>query len=220
MEALDGRPLGEGQITHVTSHLWMRTGILHHETLKFYIINSPTHPLILGLPWLCEHDPHISWREGEITQWSLTCHKHCLSQIPKIPGLPHEYADLSEAFSKIKASQLPPHHSNDCSIDLLPGSTPPKGRIFPLSQPESKAMKRYIEEELAKGFIRPSTSARFFFVKKKDGSLRPCIDYRGLNDITMKFRYPLPLVPAALEQLRQAKYFTKVDLRSAYNLIV
>lgn len=81
-------------------------------------------------------------------------------------------------------------------------------------------MKRYIEEELAKGFIRPSTSARFFFVKKKDGSLRPCIDYRGLNDITMKFRYPLPLVPAALEQLRQAKYFTKVDLRSAYNLIV
>ncbi len=83
-------------------------------------------------------------------------------------------------------------------------------------------MKAYIEEELAKGFIRPSTSpasAVFFFVKKKDGGLRPCIDYRSLNDLTVKFRYPLPLVPAALEQLRTAKYFTKLDLRNAYNLI-
>ena len=91
----------------------------------------------------------------------------------------------------------------------MPGTTPPKGRIFPLSQPESAAMKAYIEEELAKGFIRPSTSpaaSGFFFIKKKDGGLRPCIDYRGLNDITIKFRYPLPLVPPALEQLRQATY--------------
>ncbi len=83
-------------------------------------------------------------------------------------------------------------------------------------------MKSYIEEELAKGFIRPSTSpasAGFFFMKKKDGGLHPCIDYRGLNDITVKFRYPLPLVPAALEQLRKARYFTKLDLRSAYILI-
>lgn len=83
-------------------------------------------------------------------------------------------------------------------------------------------MKSYIEEELAKGFIRPSTSpasAGFFFVGKKDGGLCQCIDYRGLNDITVKFHYPLPLVPAALEQLRKAKYFTKLNLRRAYNLI-
>ncbi|KAI2647280.1 Transposon Tf2-6 polyprotein [Labeo rohita] len=83
-------------------------------------------------------------------------------------------------------------------------------------------MKAYIEEELAKGFIRPSTSlasARFFFVQKKDGGLQPCIDYRSLNNITAKFRYPLPLVPAALEQLCSARFFTKLDLRNAYNLI-
>lgn len=139
-----------------------------------------------------------------------------------MPELPPEYIDLTEAFSKSKASQLPPHRPNDCAIDLIPGTTSPKGRIFPLSQPESQAMKNYISEDLAQGFIRPSTSpasAGFFFVKMKDGGLRPCIDYRGLNDITIKFRYPLPLVPAAPEQLRQAKYFTKLDLRSAYNLI-
>ncbi|KAL0186709.1 hypothetical protein M9458_018379, partial [Cirrhinus mrigala] len=121
-----------------------------------------------------------------------------------------------------KASQLPPHRAVDCAIELLPGHSPPKGRVFPLSQPESEAMNNYINEELAKGFIRPSTSpasAGFFFVKKKDGGLRPCIDYRGLNEVTVKFRYPLPLVPAALEQLRQAQYYTKLDLRNAYNLI-
>lgn len=76
-------------------------------------------------------------------------------------------------------------------------------------------MKHYIDEELSKGFIRPSTSpasAGFFFVKKKDGGLRPCIDYRGLN-ITYKY-YPLPLVPAT-----RVKYYTKLDLRNAYNLI-
>ncbi|KAL0177254.1 hypothetical protein M9458_026148, partial [Cirrhinus mrigala] len=205
-------------------------------TLKFYVIPSPNHPLILGLPWLRQHDPYISWRGNEIRQWGPDCYHQCIPASSRIPvntitcndspieaaGLPAEYHDLIEAFSKSKATQLPPHRPSDCAIELLPGTAPPKGRIFPLSQPESEAMKNYIEEELSKGFIRPSTSpaaAGFFFVKKKDGTLRPCIDYRGLNDITVKFRYPLPLVPAALEQLRQAKYFTKLDLRSAYNLI-
>ncbi|KAI2647943.1 Transposon Tf2-9 polyprotein [Labeo rohita] len=134
---------------------------------------------------------------------------------PIAENIPSEYHDLAEAFSKTRATQLPPHRSSDCAIELLPG-------IFPLSQPETDAMKVYIEEELAKGFIVPSTSpasAGFFFVKKKDGSLRPCIDFRGLNDITVKYCYPLPLVPSALEQLHSARYFTKLDLRNAYNLI-
>ncbi len=85
-----------------------------------------------------------------------------------------------------------------------------------------KHLKNLSVSQKVIGFIVPSkspASAGFFFVKKKDGSLRPCIDYRALNDITVKFRYPLPLVPAALEQLRTARYFTKLDLRSAYNLI-
>lgn len=105
------------------------------------------------------------------------------------------------AFSKVRASKLPLYHPYDCAIDLIPSSTPPKVCIFPLSQPESEAMRAYIEEELAKGFIRPSTSttsAGFFFVQEKDGGLLPCIDYRGPNEIMVKFRYPLPLDPAAL----------------------
>ncbi|KAI2650571.1 Transposon Tf2-9 polyprotein [Labeo rohita] len=198
---------GEGRVTALTEGLKMQVGPEHSETLKFYVISSPNHPLILGLPWLQQHEPY-SWKRNEIRQWGPDCYHQCIPASSRIPvntitcndspieatGLPAEYHDLIEAFSKSKATQLPPHRPSDCAIELLPGTTPPKGRIFPLSQPESEAMKNYIEEELSKGFIRPSTSpaaAGFFFVKKKD---------------------------AALEQLRQAKYFTKLDLRSAYNL--
>ncbi|KAK3510623.1 hypothetical protein QTP70_011877 [Hemibagrus guttatus] len=83
-------------------------------------------------------------------------------------------------------------------------------------------MEEYIETALAAGHIQASMSpaaAGFFFVGKKDGGLRPCIDYGGLNAITVLYPYPLPLVPATLEQLRGARLFTKLDLRSAYNLI-
>ncbi|XP_016106693.1 RNA-directed DNA polymerase homolog [Sinocyclocheilus grahami] len=83
-------------------------------------------------------------------------------------------------------------------------------------------MEDYIKEALQQGFIHPSTSlaaSSFFFVGKKDGGLRPCIDYRTLNSQTVKYPYPLPLVPAALEELRGACIFSKLDLRSAYNLV-
>ncbi|XP_061550331.1 uncharacterized protein LOC133411694, partial [Phycodurus eques] len=125
-------------------------------------------------------------------------------------------------FSKSKAKSLPPHRPYDCAIDLLPGTTPPRGRLFSLSGPEHKAMKEYVEESLAAGLIRPSSSpagAGFFFVDKKDKTLRPCIDYRGLNDITVKNRYPLPLISTAFEFLEGAKVFTKLDLRNAYHLV-
>ncbi len=230
--ALDGRPLGSGRIQFTTEDLSLCTGAFHTETIRLFVFQSPQTPIILGLPWLEKHNPTISWPDKQITHWSKGCRQHCLDLTLQRRGevtaprsthrLPVEYHDLIEAFSKTKASQLPPHRSNDCAIELQPNSHPPRGRVFPLSQPESEAMKSYIEEELANGFIRPSTSpasAGFFFVKKKDGGLRPCIDYRSLNDLTVKFRYPLPLVPAALEQLRTANYFTKLDLRNAYNLI-
>lgn len=142
--------------------------------------------------------------------------------MPRLSLFPPCYDDLAEVFSKTKATQLPPHHPWDCSIDLLPNAMPPKSRVYPLSRTESQPTEDNIEEALSSGFIRPSTSpaaAGFFFVEKKDGGLRPCIDYRGLNNVTVKFCYPLPLVPSALEQLREARIYTKLDLRSAYNLI-
>ncbi|KAI4905114.1 hypothetical protein NFI96_020918 [Prochilodus magdalenae] len=171
------------------------------------------------------------WEQGSVVTWGPQCQGACLSQQPsrcpersvaQPPGpdlskVPAEYHDLRAVFSRDRAHVLPPHREYDCAINLLPGTTPPRGRLFSLSAPEKAAM-----EELANGFIQPSTSpvgAGFFFVGKKDGTLRPCIDYRGLNAITVKDRYPLPLMNTAFEALQHAAVFTKLDLRSAYNLI-
>ena len=77
-------------------------------------------------------------------------------------------------------------------------------------------MEKYLAESLAAGIIRPSSSpagAGFFFVGKKDGSLRPCIDYRGINEIKIKNRYPLPLMTTVFELLQGTMVFTKLDLR-------
>ena len=91
-----------------------------------------------------------------------------------------------------------------------------------MSTTELQEIRKWIKENLSKGFIRASSSScasPILFVKKKDGSLRLCVDYRALNDITIKDRYPLPRIEETLNQIRGAQYFTRLDLRSAYNLI-
>ncbi|KAK3534275.1 hypothetical protein QTP86_008688 [Hemibagrus guttatus] len=235
--AIDSQPIGEGYLKRQTEMLEFRVGLFHRERLAFYVTSSPANPVILGFPWLRRHDPQISWQSRELVRWSPSCHYGCLqNQVPRpcrasrvremspppLDHLPQAYAEFREVFSKERASRLPAHQPWDCAIDLLPNASPPRGRIYPLSLPESRAMEEYIETALAAGHIQASTSpaaAGFFFVGKKDGGLRPCIDYRGLNAITVPYPYPLPLVPAALEQLRGARIFTKLDLRSAYNLV-
>lgn len=95
-------------------------------------------------------------------------------------------------------------------------------RVYPLSVTETKAMEEYIQKVLQQGFVRSYTSpasSGFFVITKKDGGLRPCINYKGLNSITTKYRYRLPLVLVAIEQFWRARFFTKLDLRRAYNLI-
>lgn len=136
--------------------------------------------------------------------------------------IPEQYEEFKDVFEKKNADMLPEHRPYDCAIDLQEGTHPPFGPIYNLSQDELSALKDYIEENLAKNFIRHSKSpagAPILFVKKKDGSLRMCVDYRGLNKITVKNRYPLPLISGLLEQLGEAKIYTKIDLRGAYNLV-
>uniref|UniRef100_A0A9J8CSS5 Reverse transcriptase domain-containing protein n=1 Tax=Cyprinus carpio carpio TaxID=630221 RepID=A0A9J8CSS5_CYPCA len=236
ISAVNNTPIGDG-INQQTQTLQLHIGLFHQEAISFYVIDSPRYEFILGYPWLSVHDPIFSWHHGELTHWSKFCQTHCIqpaiikpclttsiespntTQTTKIPSC---YEEFSEDFSKIKATQLRPHRPWDCAIDLLPNAMPPKSKVYPLSCNETQAMEKYIEEPMNSGFIRPSTSPAatgFFFVEKKDGGLQPCIDYRGLNNVTVKFRYPLPLVPSALEQLHEARIYTKLNLRSAYNLI-
>ena len=88
-----------------------------------------------------------------------------------------------------------------------------------MSHKELQVLKEYIEENVAKGFIRHSSfqaGAPIFFVKKSDGSLRFCVDYRELNEMTIKNRYPLPLIQETLARLQKARWYTKLDLRDGY----
>ena len=136
--------------------------------------------------------------------------------------LPPKYRDFADVFDKLKANTLPEHRHYDCPIDIQLGKEPPSGPIYNLLPSELEALRNYIEEHLANGFIRHSRSpagAPIFFVKKKDGSLRLVVDYRGLNKVTVRNRYALPLISTLLERLSGAKYFTKLDLRGAYNLV-
>ena len=137
-------------------------------------------------------------------------------------SIPYVYLDFKEVFSENGVNELPPHRPYDCRIDLKPDSSLPYGPIYSLTVEETQALKDYIKENLEKNFIRKSISpagAPILFVRKKDGTLRMCIDYRKLNDITIRNSYPLPLINDLLEKVRGAKFFTKLDLRSAYNLV-
>ena len=119
-------------------------------------------------------------------------------------------------------TQLPPVRSHDHHIDLKPGSTPPEQRTYRMSPLELREVQRQLEEYLDRGWIRPSSSpfgAPILFARKKDGSLRMCVDYRALNDLTIKNRYPLPRIDELLDQLHGAKWFTALDLWSGYHQV-
>ncbi|KAI2668703.1 Transposon Ty3-I Gag-Pol polyprotein [Labeo rohita] len=231
--AIDGRPLNFSPVIRHTKEIHLIIGN-HTEKIQLYITKITSPPVILGHPWLITHDPFISWTNNKIVHWGATCQELCLrapvgtcsgeseaSDI-NLEKVPVPYCDLAEVFSKRSAAQLPPHRPYDLAIDLVPGAVLPRGHLYSLSATEHQAMEEYVAEGLWAGTIRPSSSpvaAGFFFVKKKDGGLRPCVDYRGLNQITIKNRHPLPLTNTALDALSGARFFTKLDLRSAYNLV-
>uniref|UniRef100_A0A8C6LVF1 Gypsy retrotransposon integrase-like protein 1 n=1 Tax=Nothobranchius furzeri TaxID=105023 RepID=A0A8C6LVF1_NOTFU len=234
VSSLDNRNLSS--ITHQTIPLRLQVSGNHVETLTFYVFPSPQSPLVLGHSWLVRHNPILDWRENKIVEWDSACSQLCLRSAilptrgPVAPPaeninlatVPQVYHDLRLVFSKDRASSLPPHRPYDCAIDLLPGAPLPTSRLYQLSKPERESMEEYIQECLAAGTIRPSSSplgAGFFFVPKKDGTLRPCIDYRGLNQITVKNKYPLPLLSSTFEPVQDSTIFTRLDLRNAYHLV-
>jgi RNase H-like domain found in reverse transcriptase/Reverse transcriptase (RNA-dependent DNA polymerase)/Integrase zinc binding domain/Chromo (CHRromatin Organisation MOdifier) domain/Retroviral aspartyl protease len=118
--------------------------------------------------------------------------------------------------------QLPPRRDVDHKIELEKGAKPPHGTTYRMSYLELDELKKQLMELLEKGFIRPSKSpfgAPVLFVKKKDGSLRLCVDYRALNKLTIKNRYPLPRIEELFDRLHGAKVFSRIDLRSGYHQI-
>jgi hypothetical protein len=127
-----------------------------------------------------------------------------------------------DVFLVEAAATLPENGQLDHRIDLEAGKEPPHGPLYSLSQNELAVLRDYLEEAMRKGWIRRSISpagAPILFVPKKDGTLRLCVDYRGLNTITVKNRHALPLIQETLDRLQGAKIFTKLDLKDAYHRI-
>jgi hypothetical protein len=143
--------------------------------------------------------------------------------VEELKGVPEEYRWHSKVFSERTSQWLPNHTVWDHAIELLPGapSTLP-GQLLPLMQEEIKEAKKFVSEHLERGMIQPSWSpytANFFFVKKKDGKLRPVQDYQPLNKWTKKNQNVSPLIPSVINQLVGCTLFTKFNIQWGYNNI-
>lgn len=287
VEVFDGRPAESGAITHYI-RASMRIADHQQERVMFYVTQLASYPIILGMPWLKQHDPHLGFADHTVHFTSSYCRKHCnvpertskiqalhdlpqkfrremktcarkglenrdifpislraaaiyarrrsnrlyavtINQINYLLGegqpdgsLPPEIADFPDVFDPKEAERLPPHRDGDHHIELQPDKTLPFGPLYGMSREELKALKEWLEENLRKGFIRPSSSpvaSPVLFVKKPGGGLRFCVDYRALNNVTVKDRYPLPLINESLNNLAGMRYFSKIDIVSAFNNI-
>ena len=129
-------------------------------------------------------------------------------------SLPLGVCEYKDAFSD-ELPRLPTHGDVDFVIELHPGTSPISMTPHRIAPVESHELKVQLQELLDKGFIRPSTSPRdapILFSKKKDNTLRLCIDYRQLNKVTVKNRYPLPRIDNFFDQLKVARVYSKIDL--------
>ncbi len=135
--------------------------------------------------------------------------------------VPEWCRDFADLFEKGNFDELPEPKTWDHAIELIPNANANLDcKVYPLNRNEQAELDKFLDENLSSGRIRPSKSPMalpFFFVKKKDGKLRPVQDYRKLNEMTIKNCYPLPLISELMDKLRGAKYFTKCDVRWGYN---
>ena len=134
--------------------------------------------------------------------------------------VPHKYWECLDVFSKSKSKHMLLRKPWDHGIDLKEDFPLKKGRLIPLSVDEQKEVEAFLDDQLSKGYIRPSNSQQtspVFFVPKKDGKKHMVQDYRYLNDWTVKNNYLLPLISQLVDKLKGCKLFTKMDLRWGYN---
>ena len=137
--------------------------------------------------------------------------------------IPSHYKEFSDVFEKKEFDKLPDRRPWDHAINLKPGTEDDrrlKGKVYPMNATEQKELDAFLEENLRTGRIRKSQSpiaAPFFFVKKKDGSLRPVQDYRRVNTATVKDSWPLPLISDVLTKIKDAQHFSKFDVRWGFN---
>jgi hypothetical protein len=195
-----------------------------------------TIDVILGMNWLTKYQASLSCDKRMVKLVSLSgevlvelvlsgprkgsCHQ-VTAHIMEIN--PSEVINVVSYFLDVFPEELlgmPPERKVEFAIELIPGTAPISKRAYRVSRPELVELKKQIDELSEKGYIRPSTSpwaAPVLFVEKKDGTKRMCIDYRSLNEVTIKNKYPLPRIEDLFDQLRGASVFFKIDLRPGYH---
>lgn len=192
-EQMDGSPMKGDPCTEMTAPLLMGLG-LHWERRSFVIAPTAKYPVVLGVDWLEDHDPLIHWSKKMLIFQDPPCSAHRWNDewgpcpqvrfetagltCEELKSIPAPYRDLFHVFEEEEADEFPRHRSTDCALDILPGGKLPKTKLYPMSQDEKQELRRYIDKNLARGFIHPVTAshaAPVMFVKK-DGGLRLCID--------------------------------------------
>ena len=213
----------------------------HRCKVEFYVVDLPAYCCLLGAEWLSVHNPSINFRSKELSFNSDYCNSYCKNASPSHPvhsvartpsnntrvekiinSLPSQLLEFQDVFNESNAHRLPPHRPYDCEIILKPNAQLYFGPQYFLTSEEERALEKYIIENLKWGYIQKSKSpagASIFFVRKKTGELRLVVDYRRLNEDTVRYSHPLPLILDIIERLGAAKIFSKLDLRSAYNLV-
>jgi hypothetical protein len=194
------------------------------------VLNSHGIDGILGMDWLTKHRGTIACAERTVTVtnhlgMTVTCHIQSSLPEPSLHSLkvesPEQIPIVKEypnVFPK-ELSGLLPNRDIEFAIDLASETAPIAKRPYRMTTPELKELQRQLSELEQKGYMRRSSSpwaAPALFVTKKDDNLRLCIDYRALNEVTAKNRYPLPRIDDMFDQFRRVKYFLKIDLRSGY----
>ena len=198
----------------------------------FLVTTLGGHDIILGHPWLEKQNPVIDWKQRTIELDSME-HAHKATALAqahsgrtdsrtlreRLPEALHKYTSV---FDEEDAKRFPPSRSYDHRIELKEGFVPKVAKVYPLSRQEEQMLDEFIDDNLAKGYIVPSTSdqaSAVFFVAKKDGKGRLCQDYRHLNDWTVKNAYPLPRIGEIMDKASKWKRFSVMDIKAGYNNI-
>lgn len=158
-----------------------------------------------------------------VTAMDIAIEQHKHKKIESFEEMvPEQYRSFSDIFTQENFNTLPIRRPWDHAIELVHGAKPYAGKVYSMTLDEQKALDEFLDDNLKTGRIQPSKSpwgAPFFFVKKKDGKLHPVQDYRKLNDLTTKNKYPLPLISELISKLKNSQYYTKMDIRWGYNNI-
>ncbi|CCE34914.1 uncharacterized protein CPUR_08853 [Claviceps purpurea 20.1] len=231
---------------YVTQPLILRHQQDHYTQLAFEISNLSDVDIILPHWWMQQHQPvNLFDKDANLIAFSSDyCRKHCctpanLQPPPDTRGaatkatwiataslatVPEDFRHYIPIMTEEAALRLPDHQPWDHKIELIDGKQPPWGPLYAMSARELATLKPWLEKMLKTGRIRRSTApcgAPLMFADKKDPNdpLRPVVDYRGLNKITVPVRYPIPLIQELQDHLQGALYFTKIDLKTGFNLI-